>query len=144
MDKSGFVLRIMSVIAFSCMIMFAALVVVQVDELEKIIPDSSERSLAIFFGYVVALISFNYALGLRGGNFIGWKTESSIVLAIIFVFAGVFFPFAFPLEEAVQKSSWWGLREDSVIQEKPNWNYAWFAVIAVPFLGLVVKNLIKK
>lgn len=99
--KSGFVLRMLSLSAFSCMILFAGIVVIQNEELGKIIPPSTARTLSIFFGYIVAMITFNYALAVKGRNFMGWKNEALIMLGFIVIFVGMFLPHAFPSSEVV-------------------------------------------
>src|SRR5690606_13796302 len=83
--RAGFALRMLSLGAFSCMALFAALVVIQNEELAKLVPVSTARTLSILFAYIVAMITFNYALAIKGRNFMGWKSESLVMLGFILV-----------------------------------------------------------
>lgn len=130
--RAGFILRLFSLAAFSCMVLFAGIVVVQNEELGKLLPPSTSRTLAILFGYVVAILTFNYALGLKGRNFMGWKNEALLVGGFIVVFIAMFLPHAFPIQEVVVSDSWIPFRSEENTHLKPNWKLAWGCLLALP------------
>ncbi len=131
--RTGFILRLFSLAAFSCMVLFAGIVVIQNGELEKLLPPSTARTLAILFGYVVAILTFNYALGLKGRNFMGWKNEAMLIIGFVIVFIAMFLPHAFPMQEVVVSESWIPFlpKEDTYL--KPDWKLALIGVLALPF-----------
>ncbi|MFO7818270.1 MAG: hypothetical protein R6V39_11420 [Desulfovibrionales bacterium] len=131
--RSGFILRMLSLVAFFCMILFAGIVVIQNDELGKIIPPSTERTLSIFFAYIVVMITFNYALAVKGRNFMGWKNEALIMIGFILVFVGMFLPHAFPTSELVVTESWIPFSSTETEHLKANWAYAPIAILSIPF-----------
>lgn len=143
-QRSGFVLRLLSLLSFSCMMIFVGIVVLQNQELQKIIPASNARSFGLFFGYVVAIITFDYALAVKGRNFMGWKVEGAIVAGVAMAFAGAFFPFAFPVIESVPSErvygllGWAGLEADSI---EPNWTLSWLSLLSVPFFIMAFWHL---
>lgn len=139
--RSGFVLRMLSLSAFSCMILFAGIVVIQNEELGKIIPPSTARTLSIFFGYIVAMITFNYALAVKGRNFMGWKNEALIMMGFIFTFVGMFLPHAFPSSEVVVDESWIPFSSEETTHLKANWMYALVSLLSLPFLHLAWKGI---
>lgn len=131
--SSGFVLRMLSLLAFSCMILFAGIVVIQNQELGKLIPPSTPRTLVILFAYIVSMITFNYALAAKGRNFMGWKNEFFIMLGFIIVFIGMFLPHAFPNADTVKTESWIPFMKDEVTHLKANWYYALISLLGLPF-----------
>ena len=130
--KAGYILRLMSLGAFSFMMLFASIVILQNEELTKIVPDTPARSLAIFFGYIVAIFGFNYAAAIKGRNFMGWKAEFLTLTGLFFLFAGLFFSQAFRILETIDNNIWipfFGSDEVS----KPNY---WYALLTIPSLPL--------
>lgn len=140
--KAGYVLRMMSLGAFSFMMIFAAIMVLQNDELTKIIPDTPARSMAIFFGYIVAIFGFNYASAIKGRNFMGWKVESLTMAGLFFLFAGIFFSQAFPTSEIIKSNSWIPFLGSEEIK-KPNYWYTLLSVLALP-LFFAAASLVRK
>lgn len=140
--RSGFVLRMLSLLALACALLFTSLVILDNEELHKVIPPSPFRSLAIFFGYMVALISFNYISAARGKNFMGWKVEGAIALGFLFVFAGFYFPFAFALETEIVSGGVAGLFQSAETETAPDWQYLWLAVLAVPAFAFAFWKLL--
>nr|WP_156889269.1 hypothetical protein [Halomonas sp. 1513] len=132
--RSGFILRMLSLVSFSCMILFAGIVVIQNDELGKIFPPSTARTLAILFAYIVAMITFNYALATKGRNFMGWENEALIMIGFVIIFVGMFLPHAFPSSEVIRSESWIPFSSKEVTKLKPNWMYALVSLMAIPFL----------
>lgn len=130
--KAGYVLRMMSLGAFSFMMIFAAIVILQNDELTKIVPDTPARSMAIFFGYIVAIFGFNYASAIKGRNFMGWKVESLTMAGLLFLFAGIFFPQAFPTSEIIDSDSWIPFLGSEEVN-RPNY---WYTMLSIPALPL--------
>ncbi len=141
--RSGFVLRMLSLIAFSCMVLFAGIVVIQNEELGKLIPPSTARTLSIFFAYIVAMITFNYTLAVKGRNFMGWKNEALIMIGFIFAFVGMFLPHAFPTSEVIATESWIPFSSEEITHLKANWVYASISFLAVPVLYLAWKGINK-
>ena len=131
--RSGFVLRMLSLIAFSCMVLFAGIVVMQNEELGKIVPPSTARTLSIFFAYIVSMITFNYALATKGRNFMGWKNEALIMIGFIVAFVGMFLPHAFPTSQVIMTESWIPFSTKEATQLKANWVYALVSLISLPF-----------
>lgn len=129
--RAGFVLRGLSLGAFSAMLLFASLVVLDNSEIEKVIPDSSFRSLSIMFGYIAAIFGFNYTMALRGDNFMGWKVEALVSLGFVFLLVSVFLAFAFPREVSSESSGLIGFFSSDV-KEEPRWAFAWLAILSVP------------
>lgn len=140
--KTGYILRMMSLCAFSFMMIFAAIVILQNYELTKIVPDTPFRSMAIFFGYIVAVFGFNYASAIKGRNFMGWKVESLTMLGLLFLFAGMFFSYAFPTSEIIKNDSWIPFLSPTYIN-KPNY---WYALLAIPTFPLLFSaaNIVRK
>lgn len=132
--RAGFALRMLSLGAFSCMALFAALVVIQNEELAKLVPVSTARTLSILFAYIVAMITFNYALAIKGRNFMGWKSESLVMLGFILVFVGMFLPHAFPVSGVVETKSWLPFVSKQQLMFKPDWRYSGIAALSIPFL----------
>ncbi|MCE8004408.1 hypothetical protein [Billgrantia ethanolica] len=130
--RSGFVLRLFSLAAFSCMVLFAGIVVIQNEELGKLIPPSTARTLSILFAYIVAMTTFNYALAAKGRNFMGWKSEIFIMSGFAVTFVGMFLPHAFPSSQVVVTESWipFSSKENTFL--KPSWFYAPISFIALP------------
>lgn len=123
----------LSLIPFSCMLLFAGIVVMQNNELDKIFPPSTARTLTILFGYIVAIISYNYALATKGNNFMGWKNEALIIIGFIIVFIGMFLPHAFPTTDIQVNQSWIPFMSSETEKFKPNWIYAIFTLLSLPF-----------
>ena len=131
--RSGFVLRLFSLAAFSCMVLFAGLVVLENEELGKLVPPSPVRTLAILFAYIVAIITFNYALAAKGRNFMGWQNEALIMVGFILLFVGMFLPHGFPQSEIIRTESWIPFRSREDVMLKANWGYSVISAFALPF-----------
>jgi hypothetical protein len=132
--RSGFVLRMLSLMAFSCMVLFAGIVVIQNEELGKLIPPSTARTMSILFAYIVAIATFNYTLAAKGRNFMGWKNEALIMLGFFAVFVGMFLPHAFPTSQVIVSESWIPFSAKETTHLKANWAYAPISLIAIPFV----------
>lgn len=132
--KSGFVLRFLSLPPLTCGFLFLGIVIVSNSELQKIIPESPFRSLSIMFFYIVAIMSFNYMLALRGQNFMGWKVEGAIVTFFAFIFASFFLPYCFPLNVEVEAGGLIGWIGATDVQQKPNWAFLWFLLPSIIFI----------
>lgn len=130
--KSSYILRLMSLSAFSFMMIFAAIVILQNEELKKIVPDTPIRSLAIFFSYIVAIFGFNYASAIKGRNFMGWKAEFLTITGLFFLFAGVFASQAFRSVDVVDSNVWIPFFSGSEVS-KPNY---WYLLLSTPALPL--------
>ena len=104
--KASFASRLVTLLALTLLFVFTALVLLDNREVEKIFPHSFIRSLAILFGYCVAILSTNYFMALRGRNFIHWKLEILIALNYILFFSAWTLPWLFPIftESA---GPWW-------------------------------------
>ncbi len=102
--RVGFLMRILNVFAFSCMALFMALVVVENTELNKLLPPSPERTVAVLLAYTVAIITFNYTLALRGKNLLDWRTELYVILGLVSSLAAIFLTFA--LRTYVETKIW--------------------------------------
>lgn len=129
--RSGFVLRMMMVLALTCAFLFTALVLLENEEIAKIIPHSPFRTLSLFFGYIVGILAYNYLSANRGRNHMGWKIEACLMLSVIIVFAAFYFTFAFPSEVAETSNVAFGLFERTSYDSEPNWTIAWFSLLAV-------------
>jgi uncharacterized membrane protein len=138
---AGFMLRMLSLVAFSCMILFAGIVVIQNEELGKLIPPSIARTLTILFAYIVAMITFNYALAMKGRNFMGWKNEMLIMIGFILVFLGMFLPHAFPTSEVKVTEGWFSFFSKEYTQLKANWFFAVISLLALPFFFKAWKGI---
>lgn len=130
------------------MALFAGIVVIENEELGKLVPPSTFRTMAILFGYILAMLTFNYALGVKGRNFMGWKNEAAIMTGFILVFTALFLPFAFPVSESVVTESWIPFRSEESVHFKPNWLFALIAGFALPlfvkaWLGIRAMSLWK-
>lgn len=141
--RSGFVLRMMMVLALSCAFLFTALVVLENKEIAKIIPHSPFRSLSLFFGYIVGILSYNYLSAHRGRNHMGWKVEACLMLAVITVFAAFYFTFAFPSQVEETSDFAFGLFERTSYDSEPNWAVAWLSLGALLPLGYSLFKLSK-
>lgn len=131
--RAGFVLRILSLMAFSCMILFAGIVVVQNEELGKLVPPSTARTLSILFAYIVAMMTFNYALAIKGRNFMGWRNEAYIVVGFMFLFVGMFLPHAFPTAKIVVTESWIPFSSKKETTFKADWRFSLVSVLSILF-----------
>ena len=139
--RSGFVLRFLSLAAFSCAMLFAALVALDNQELEKIIPPSVFRSLSLMFGYVVAILGFNYAMAVRGRNFMGWKVEAAMISGFIIIFVSLLIPYAFPYETEIETGGVAGLFATRDVEREPRWALSWLVLLSVPMFGYVFYKL---
>ena len=139
--RSGFVLRFLSLSAFAFTLLFAALVVMENRELEKLVPPSAFRSLALMCGYIVAIFGFNYAMAVRGRNFMGWKVEAAMIVGFVIIFVSLFLPFAFPNETEVESSGLTGLFGAAEIESEPRWAFSWLLLCSLPMFAYVYYKL---
>ncbi|WP_194756639.1 hypothetical protein [Aliidiomarina indica] len=139
--RSGFILRLLTICAFTCMMLFTAIVIVQNEELGKLVPPSTIRTLALMFGYIVALCTFNYAMAIKGRNFMGWQNELFIMLGFVIVFIAMFLPHAFPTNEVTRVDSWVPFMSKETFVLKANWKFAYILFLAVPFFMVAWKRI---
>lgn len=134
--KASFVSRLIVVFAFTLLFIFSALVVLENVELRRIIPHSTPRSLALLFGYCVAILSTNYFMALKGRTLTDWFTEILIALNFVAFLAAMLLPSLFPLSTELPCSWWkpWCTRTTSA----PNESLYWFAVLQVPLFVFAV------
>lgn len=137
--RSGFALRLMSLGAFSCMMIFAAIVVLQNAELEKVVPSSPARTMMLLFGYTLSIITFNYAMAIKGRNFMGWKIEAVTMIGAALVFSGIFLAHGFPVVKEVKSESWIPFISSQI--SEPNWAWVWLSAAGLPFLAIALKML---
>lgn len=139
--RSGYVLRLLTVAALTAAFLFTALVLLDNDELTKIVPHTPFRSAAILFGYVVGLMSFNYFAAFRARNFMGWKVEATTILIFVVIFASFYSVYAFPTEHEISSGVFFGLLERSEYQNNPNWYFLAGLLAAIPLCGYVYNSL---
>ena len=130
--RSGFILRLLALAAFSLTLLFAALLVNDNRELQKLVPPSPFRSLSIMFGYIVALISFNYMMAVRGRNFMGWKVEAALTSGFICIFVSLFLPFAFPRESEIETNGLISFVIGNEKTEQPRWTLSFLIIMSFP------------
>lgn len=123
------------------MLLFAAIVVLDNAEIEKIFPSSNARTLLLMFGYIVAIMSFNYVMGLRGRNFMGWKVELALVSLFVFLFLAVFLPFGFPQLTENRDGGFAGFFETTSVDIAPEWAWSWIGVSALPLAVYIIWKL---
>lgn len=138
---SSFILRMLALVAFSLMVTFAAIVVLSNDALKELFPGSASRSLAIMFGYIVAIITFNYALAIKGNNLMPWKVELSMVVGVLAVFVAVFLPFAFSRYVVVESEGIFSFLRKGGEYAEPNWYYSIMGLLSFPFFYQVFLGL---
>lgn len=141
--RSGFVLRVLGLCALSSALVFSGIVVLENEEINKLIPPSTAKSMAMIFGYLVALISFDYLMAIRGGNFMGWKIELSMMLGVAAVFIAIMLPFAFPESESVRSEGITRFFGFTTVESRPNWSFLWISFMAVPLFVYSVRELMK-
>lgn len=141
--RSGFVLRMLGLCAFSCALVFSGIVVLENEELNKLVPPGAAKSMAMIFGYLVAMVSFNYLMAIRGGNFMGWKIELSMMLGLAALFIAILVAFAFPQSQSVRAEGVRGLVGLTVVDSRPNWTFLWGGVLAIPLLAYSFRELTK-
>ena len=130
--KASFASRLVTLFALTLLFVFTALVLLDNREVEKIFPHSFIRSLAILFGYCVAILSTNYFMAIRGRNFIHWKLEILIALNYVLFFSACTLPWLFPIF-AESASPWWQPWRKVT---HPEQNIAFYGILIVqlPFL----------
>ncbi|MEA1969251.1 MAG: hypothetical protein U9N77_13680 [Thermodesulfobacteriota bacterium] len=131
--KSGFVLRFLTLLPLTSGFLFFAIVIIDNNEIQKILPATPFRTLSLMFIYIATLMTYNYILGIKGDNLMEWKIESSIILAFGFVFAAFFLPFGFPLEVEKDTSFIKSILGFANIQKKPDWFYLFLLLPATGF-----------
>ena len=141
--RSGFVLRVLGLCAFSCALVFSGIVVLENEELNKLVPPSAAKSMAMIFGYLVAMVSFSYLMAIRGGNFMGWKIELSMMLGLAALFVSILLAFAFPEIASVRAEGVRGFVGFTEVNSRPNWTFLWGGALAVPFFAYSFRELTK-
>jgi len=95
--KSSFAYRILTALAITLLFVFSALLILDNEELQKILPHSPMRSFTILLAYSSAILSSNYFLALRGRNLTDWRTELMIASNYIIFFSAWTLPWLFPV-----------------------------------------------
>jgi len=130
--KASFVLRLVTVLGFTLLFIFTTLVLLDNKEVQKVFPHSAMRSLAIFCGYSVAIMSTNYFMALRGRNLVDWKSEILIAANFIIFFAVCTLPFLFPVIRESQEHAWkiW----EKTVYTEANPVFYWIIIFQIPLL----------
>lgn len=137
--KSSFVSRLVTLLAITVLLVFTALVVIENKELEKLLPPSTFRSLALLLGYTVVILSSNYLMANRGRNFTIWRTELLITFNYVWLFSAILLPWLFPLSVDIDKP-WYKPFADST-ETAPNYWYLAMLVIQIPIAWLTFKKV---
>jgi len=137
--KASFASRILTVLALTIFFVFTALVAVDNNELEKIFPPSTVRSLSLLAGYSVAILSSNYLMAIRGKNFTFWKIEILISINFIIFFLAILSPWLFPLTIQLD-TPWYKPLSDSTKSGQNYWFYGVF-ILQLPLLWVTFKKI---
>ena len=138
-SQASFVSRLTIVFALTLLLIFTALLVLENNELRKLIPHGPLRSFVILFGYSLTILTTNYLMALRGRNLIQWRTELLISTNYILFFAGATLPWLFPtaLDSHPQ---WWQFWQDEHSIEPNSWLHALF-IIQIPVFIITAKQV---
>lgn len=137
--KASFASRLVTLFAVVLMFIFSALVILDNNELKKILPHSPARSLALFFGYCFAILSTNYLMALRGRNLIDWKSEILISINFMLFFSAWTLPWLFPII-LESRGPWWKLfQKITQLQQNPIFYFVF--LIQLPILIYTIIRL---
>ena len=137
--RASFASRILFVFALTLLFIFTALLVLENKELQKFVPSSPLRSIALICGYSVAILSANYLMAIRGNNLTNWQAELLISLNFIIFLASATLPWLLPIVTET-KCEWWKPLCQIARTETPDNRYFGLLIIQAPiFLFTVYK-----
>lgn len=137
--KSSFVNRLITLLSITILLVFTALVAIENKELEKLLPPSKSRSLALLFGYTVAILSSNYLMAIRGRNFTNWKTELLISFNYVWLFSTILLPWLFPISVDID-TPWYKPFSDST-ERVPNFWFLFMGMVQIPVAWITFKKV---
>lgn len=135
-SRASFASRLIVVFAVTLLFIFTTLLVLDIKEIQKVLPHGKLRSLVLLFAYSTGILTTNYVMALKGRNLTHWITELLISANFVLFFAAMTLPYLFPL---AHESQWWRLWQDEA--DIPNkWLYT-LLVLQAPLLVITVARV---
>lgn len=136
----GIIHRIFNLIVLSFVLIYGAKVIMENNQITKLLPATQTRSLLILSGSYFSIVMYNYIMASKGSNFTNLSTELAIILINWILIMGYVGPDFFKMERVVTHKIL-NIIPYSKTEYCKNYYLSYILLLEIPLLAFLIIKL---